>query len=181
MNSSMTTIQVSVETAEVLKLIQAEADARQLPLDVYLRTLAERANGTPEQETEPTPEERPFYETASSEEWIEALREWTYRKRAVTPAVPDESEAIDAAELSPQEKAERWREWVERNAVRVPTLVDDSRVSIYAEREDKQLPLSAAEKVAFFRQWIAGLDRNTPLLSDEAISRESMYSHEGER
>jgi hypothetical protein len=109
MNSSITTIQVSVETAEVLKLIQAEADARQVPLDVYLRTMAERANGMPEKE----------------------------------------------AGLSPQEKARLWR--------------------------DKQLPLSAAEKVAFFRQWIAGLDRNTPLLSDEAISRESIYSHEGER
>jgi hypothetical protein len=107
MNSDTTTIQVSVETAEVLKVIQAEADARQMPLDVYLRTLAERANGAPE--------------------------------------------------------------------------VDDSRESIYAEREDKQLPLSAAEKVAFFRQWIAGLDRNTPLLSDEAISRESIYAHEGNR
>jgi hypothetical protein len=135
MNSSMTTIQVSVETAEVLKMIQAEADARQLPLDVYLRTLTERANGEPEKE----------------------------------------------AGLSPQEKARLWREWVERNAVNSPYHVDDSRESIYAEREDKQLPLSAAEKVAFFRQWIAGLDRNTPLLSDEAISRESIYSHEGER
>jgi hypothetical protein len=136
----MTTIQISVEAAEALKMIQAEADARQVPLDVYLRTLAERANGTPEQEAEPAPEEKPFYETASPEEWIKALREWTNRKCAITPAAPDESrEAVSAAEPSPQEKAKRWREWVERNAVRVPTLVDDSRESIYREREDLQM------------------------------------------
>lgn len=140
MNSSMTTIWVSVETAEVLKLIQAEADARQMPLDVYLRTLAERVNGVSEQETAPALEEKPFYETAGPEEWVKALREWTGSHRDNPPAVLDESrEAVSAAEPSPQEKAKRWREWVERNAVRVPTMVDDSRESIYREREDRQV------------------------------------------
>lgn len=73
MNSSMTTIQVSEETAEVLKLIQVEADARQMPLDVYLRVLAERANG---REAIYTEGKKPFYETASAEEWIKALQAW---------------------------------------------------------------------------------------------------------
>lgn len=139
MNSSMTTIQVSVETAEVLKLIQAEADARQMPLDVYLRVLAERTNGVWEQETEHKSEEKSFYETAGLEEENKSLREWTVR-HCPTPVVPDENrEASHAAEPSPQEKARRWREWVERNAVRVPNMVDDSRESIYREREDRQI------------------------------------------
>ena len=39
-------------------------------------------------------------------------------------------------------------------------------------------PLSPQEKVAFLNEWIAGLKRDTPLLSDEAISRDSIYAHE---
>jgi hypothetical protein len=51
-----------------------------------------------------------------------------------------------------------------------------------AEREpieqSQNRPLSPEEKIAHLNKWIAGLKRDTPLLSDEAISRESIYAHE---
>ncbi len=36
-----------------------------------------------------------------------------------------------------------------------------------------------AERVAAFRAYVASRDPNTPVLSDEAISRESMYGERG--
>ena len=45
-----------------------------------------------------------------------------------------------------------------------------------------QPQLSPSEKATALRQWVAGLDRNTPLLSDGAISRASIYvSEDAER
>jgi hypothetical protein len=136
MNSSMTTIQVSVETAEVLKMIQAEADARQLPLDVYLRTLAERVNGA----AEPTAE-------LSSQEKVRLFREWAAGLDPNTPVVLDDSrEAIYADGEKPfyeTASAEEWvkalHAWVESHKGRNYGFVDDSRESIYREREDRQL------------------------------------------
>jgi hypothetical protein len=40
--------------------------------------------------------------------------------------------------------------------------------------------LSPQEKIAFLDEWVAGLRRDTPLLSDDAISRESIYAYESE-
>jgi hypothetical protein len=98
------TIQVSPQTAEVLQMLQDQAEARQLPLDVYLRTLAE---------------------------------------------------------------------------TEVDHFIDDGRESIYAEAENERPALSPEEKVALLREWIAGLERDTPLLSDGAVSREGIYAPEG--
>ena len=39
--------------------------------------------------------------------------------------------------------------------------------------------LSATERAAAFRSWAESHPRNTPVLSDEAISRETIYSHRG--
>ncbi len=39
--------------------------------------------------------------------------------------------------------------------------------------------LSPAEKVRALREWAASHSLNTPLLSDEAISRESIYGERG--
>jgi hypothetical protein len=36
--------------------------------------------------------------------------------------------------------------------------------------------LSSQERVALLRQWASGHSSNTPLLSDDAISRESVYA-----
>ena len=136
MNSGLTTIQVSVETAEVLKMIQAQAEARQLPLDVYLRALAERANGA----AEPTVE-------ISSQEKVRMFREWVAGLDPNTPVVLDDSrEAIYSNAEKPfyeTASAEEWvkalRAWVESHKRRNYGFVDDSRESIYREREDRQL------------------------------------------
>jgi predicted nucleic acid-binding protein len=39
--------------------------------------------------------------------------------------------------------------------------------------------LSPAERAAAFRSWAASHPRNTPVLSDQAISRETIYSDRG--
>ncbi len=134
MNSSMTTIQVSVETAEVLKMIQADADAQQMPLDVYLRFLAGKANGA-------------VRTKLSAQEKVRLLREWIIELDPNTAVVLDDRrEATYADEGKPfyeTASAEEWikafRAWVESHKGRNYGFVDDSRESIYREREDKQL------------------------------------------
>ena len=42
--------------------------------------------------------------------------------------------------------------------------------------ESERSGLSSQERVALLRQWASGHSTNTPLLSDDAISRESIYS-----
>ena len=39
--------------------------------------------------------------------------------------------------------------------------------------------LSSQERVRLLREWASGHSTNTPLLSDEAISRESIYGERG--
>jgi hypothetical protein len=58
-------------------------------------------------------------------------------------------------------------------------LFTQARKEVRRERKEKaQASLSPREKVEALRQWVAGLDRNTPLLPDEAISRASLYTRE---
>ena len=50
------------------------------------------------------------------------------------------------------------------------------------EREKQAAPqktLSPHEKARLWREWAASHNPNTPLLSDEAISRESIYEERG--
>lgn len=56
----------------------------------------------------------------------------------------------------------------------------DLEQNLRLEQEGKreQPALSAAEKAAAFRTWAESHRRGLPLLSDEAISRESMYGDE---
>ncbi len=96
MSVGTVTIQVSPQTAEVLRQLESQAALQQMPFDAYLHTLAE------DKVNEPLPP-----------------------VEAVTPT-----------------------------------------------------PLSPQEKVVLLNEWIAGLKRDTPLLTDEAISRESIYAHE---
>ena len=87
MNTQTVTVQVDPSVAAILQELQARADAQGLPLDLLLRTLAEGVNGD-------TPE-RPFYETASTEEWLKAFNEWVDSHDPDTPVILDDSrEAI---------------------------------------------------------------------------------------
>jgi hypothetical protein len=65
METQTVTIQVDAATAVML---QERAKARGVSLDTLLRQLAEGLNG---EQTE-----RPFYETATAEEWIKELYAW---------------------------------------------------------------------------------------------------------
>lgn len=61
------TIEVDPNTAQLFQVLQAKAAAEGTTLAALLRPLAEagRAGG-----------ERPFYETATTDEWLRAFREW---------------------------------------------------------------------------------------------------------
>ena len=74
--------QIRPDTAE---LIAAGARARGLSVDEYLRGLLPQTNGGAG--------EKPFYETATAEEWVRALREWA-ANHPVLPAADDSRETI---------------------------------------------------------------------------------------
>ncbi len=58
-------------------------------------------------------------------------------------------------------------------------LTDLEQIFPLKEKDESNLEeLSPAEKAAAFRAWAESHRRGLPLLSDEAISRESIYSDE---
>lgn len=67
MNSGTVTIQVSPQTAEVLRQLERQAEARHMPLEVYLHTLAEEQN----HEVPPQVELTPVEKARLWEEWVE--------------------------------------------------------------------------------------------------------------
>ena len=69
--------QIKPETAE---LIATEARAHGFSVDEYLRTLLPPTNG----------EEQPLYQTATTEEWLKAFREWA-ASHPVLPVIADDS------------------------------------------------------------------------------------------
>lgn len=65
MQTQTVTIQVAPQTAAI---IQAKAQAQGKTLDDLLRSVFE--------ETNVTQDSRPFYETATTEEWLKSFNEW---------------------------------------------------------------------------------------------------------
>jgi hypothetical protein len=45
--------------------------------------------------------------------------------------------------------------------------------------EGERIALSSQERVRFLREWASGHSVDTPLLSDDAITRESIYGERG--
>jgi hypothetical protein len=74
--------QINPETAET---IAAEARARGLSVDEYLKSLLPQSNGDED--------EKPLYETATPEEWVRAFREWT-TSHPILPTADDSREGI---------------------------------------------------------------------------------------
>lgn len=68
MSPQTTTVEVDRAAAEILQALQEKAEAQGVTLGALLRSLIE--NGTSSKE------EKPFYETATPEEWAKAFREW---------------------------------------------------------------------------------------------------------
>ncbi|HEX5734182.1 MAG TPA: hypothetical protein VF131_15215 [Blastocatellia bacterium] len=82
-----TLIEVDRDSASIIQLLKERAAAQGISLDTILRRLAsEVPNGATE---------KPFYETATREEWLKAFNEWVDGHDPNTPVILDDSrEAI---------------------------------------------------------------------------------------
>jgi hypothetical protein len=56
----------------------------------------------------------------------------------------------------------------------IPVELEEA-VSHAAGEPDTPYLKTPEERVRFFREWMSSLDPDTPVLSDEAMSRESIY------
>ena len=85
--SQMTTIEVDRDSARIIQSLKEQAAEQGISLDTLLRRLAEEA-------LNPTAE-KPFYETATREEWLKAFNQWVESHNPDTPVILDDSrEAI---------------------------------------------------------------------------------------
>ena len=55
----------------------------------------------------------------------------------------------------------------------------EDAISTIADRSAAKRPLSPGERAAAFRKWAESHPHSTPVLSDEAVSRKSIYSSRG--
>lgn len=86
MNSQNVTIQVAPQVAAILDTLQKRAEAQGVSLDTLLLPLVP-LNGEHG--------DRPFHETATTEEWLKAFNEWVDSHDSNTPVILDDSrEAI---------------------------------------------------------------------------------------
>lgn len=85
MNGQMVTIQVAPQVAAILDTLQKRAEAEGISLDTLLLPLVP-LNGEPE--------ERPFHETATTEEWLKAFNEWVESHDPNTPVILDDSREV---------------------------------------------------------------------------------------
>ncbi len=51
-------------------------------------------------------------------------------------------------------------------------------IDVRGATENEEKELTNAEKIKAFDEWMNSLDPNTPVLTDEQISRESIYIYE---
>lgn len=97
MNTQMTTIEVDQSAAAILQTLKIEAEAQGETLAVLLaRLLPANGRHTIDELALPleTPE-RPFYETATTEEWLREFNDWVASHDPNTPVILDDSrEAI---------------------------------------------------------------------------------------
>lgn len=96
MSIQMTTIEIDQSTAEILQTLKAEAMTQGKTLAALLSPLLQ-PNGKHSTDQIVTPvepkEERPFYETATPEEWIRELNAWAASHDPNTPVILDDSRA----------------------------------------------------------------------------------------
>ncbi|HJQ70904.1 MAG TPA: hypothetical protein VKA70_18155 [Blastocatellia bacterium] len=78
-----TTIEVDRDSAHIIQLLKERAAAQGISLDMILRQLTyEVLNGAAE---------KPFFETATREEWLKAFNEWVESHDPNTPVIFDDS------------------------------------------------------------------------------------------
>jgi hypothetical protein len=73
---------------EIIQAIIAQATARGLSVDEYLRQVHGVKNGT--QSTDAQALARPFYETATAEEWVREFTKWAESHGPNTPGLTRE-------------------------------------------------------------------------------------------
>lgn len=85
--AQMTAIEVDRDSARIIQLLKEKAEAQGISLDALLRRLADKSlRGATE---------KPFYETATREEWLRAFNQWVDSHDPNTPVIKDDSrEAI---------------------------------------------------------------------------------------
>lgn len=97
MSVQMTTIEVDQSTAAILQTLKAEAEAKGKTLAAFLLPLLQ-TNGKHSTDEATISgeenEERPFYETATPEEWIRELNAWAASHDPNTPVILDDSRAV---------------------------------------------------------------------------------------
>jgi hypothetical protein len=89
MNTQMVTIQVAPQVAAILQTLQQQAEEQGVSLDTLLLPLVPFAEGVNGES-----EERPFYETATPEEWIRELYAWAESHDPNTPVILDDSREV---------------------------------------------------------------------------------------
>jgi hypothetical protein len=85
MNAQTVTIQVAPRVAAILDTLQKRAEAQGVSLDALLLPLVPLNGGEAE---------RPFYETATPEEWIKELYAWAESHDPNTPVILDDSREV---------------------------------------------------------------------------------------
>lgn len=73
---------------EIIQAIIAQATARGLSVDEYLRQIHGVKNGTPSPDSQALA--RPFYETATAEEWVREFTKWAESHGPNTPGLTRE-------------------------------------------------------------------------------------------
>lgn len=83
---------------------------------------------------------------------------------------------VTITEISP-DTLDALRDLAQRNG---ETLEQFARSILEREttRKSKPAELSKAEKIKIFNEWMENLDPNIPVLSEEQISRESIYEEQ---
>lgn len=96
MTPQTVTIEVDPQTAATLRQLQAQAAAQGVPVATLLQSLV--ANGTAQatESANEAKEERPFYETATPEEWVREFLDWANNRDHNTPGLTLEDVSRDS-------------------------------------------------------------------------------------
>lgn len=76
MTPQLTTIEVTPAAAQMIQALQERAAAQGETIETLLRPLVEDEQAKMPDTPAPPTEPRPFYETATPEEWVKAFRAW---------------------------------------------------------------------------------------------------------
>lgn len=97
MSAQMTIIEVDQSTAVIIQKLMAEAEAQGKTLAALLSPLLPKNGGHSSDEIEPLitrPEDRPFYEIATTEEWLKEFNAWVGSHDPNTPVIQNDRREV---------------------------------------------------------------------------------------